>query len=461
MDSWKPDRKQLTAPIYKSLADQIAAAIADGSLPGGAQLLPQRHMAHDLDISVQTVSRAYDDLERRGLLSGETGRGTFVKNLQQDRGPPFTLDRIPEVIDLSILKPVGESIHEEQMKAALAALAADLPSRIVHAFRPESAASRHRAAAVRWLAECGVETAAQNICITNGATSALTVALMTLAPPGAVIATEVLGHHSLRPLANYMGVRLEAVGVDEQGILPKEFEKACSRERISALVVQPTVINPTGSLLPEARRRAIVDIAARFDVRLVENDALGPLVASKPPTFFSLAPERTFYVTSFTKIVMPGLRIGYLAMPPKYVTTASNRHLVTSWMATPLLEEIATRWVEDGTAMNLVHWQREALATRHAMFQQIAGGYGLPAHPQSLHRWIPLPRGHSEADFIAHARSHGVAVARASSFLADERAHEPAIRVSIGSVDADHLSVGLQAIANILGSPPEPPLSTS
>jgi DNA-binding transcriptional MocR family regulator len=284
---------------------------------------------------------------------------------------------------------------------------------------------------------------------------------MTVAPPGAVVATEILGHHSLRPLANYMGVRLAAVDVDDQGIIPGEFEKLCASEKINALIVQPTVINPTGSLLPEARRRELAAIAAKFDVSLIENDALGPLVMDKPPTLFALAPERTFYVTSFTKIVMPGLRIGYMAMPARYVTTATNRHLVTSWMATPLMEEIATRWVEDGTALDLVHWQRDALSRRHALFQRIMGSYGFPAHPQSLHRWIPLPEGHNEADFIAHARSRSVAVARASSFLANDSLPYPAIRVSVGSVDLDQLSAGLRTVADILGSPPEPPLSAS
>jgi DNA-binding transcriptional MocR family regulator len=258
-----------------------------------------------------------------------------------------------------------------------------------------------------------------------------------------------------------MGIRLAAVGIDDQGIIPDELEKACKQQKINALVVQPTVINPTGSLLPEARRREIVAIAAKFDIPLIENDALGPLVSNKPPTLFALAPDRTFYVTSFTKIVMPGLRIGYMAMPARYVTTATNRHLVTSWMATPLLEEIATRWVEDGTAIDLVRWQRDALSQRHALFQKIVGSYGSPAHPQALHRWIPLPDGHNEADFIAHARSLGVAVARASSFLADDSLPYPAIRVSLGSVDPDHLSMGLRTVANILRSPPEPPLSTS
>jgi DNA-binding transcriptional MocR family regulator len=417
-------------------------------------------MAIDLNVSIQTVSRAYDDLTRRGLLSGEPGRGTFVKSTKLDRGPPFTLQRLPEVIDLSILKPVCENVHEDRMRSALASLATDLPSRAVHAFRPESAGSPQRSAAVEWLRLCGVETSAYNVCITNGATSALAVALMTVAPSGSTVATEVFGHHSLKPLANYLGIKLIGVRGDHSGILPDQLAKVCGTTSISALVLQPTVINPTAILLSDHRRREIAEIAKYFNVTIVENDPLGPLVSNKPATIFSIATDQCFYVTSFTKIIMPGLRIGYMAVPSKYAATAMNRHLVTNWMATPLVEQIATNWVFDGTAIEFVEWQRQALGLRHALFNRLMGDFRFTSHPQSLHAWIPLPDEHQEAGFVEHAKALGVAVARGSSFLANDTAPYPAIRVSVGSVTFNQLTEGLSAIAKILNSLPEPPLST-
>ncbi|MER9304284.1 PLP-dependent aminotransferase family protein [Mesorhizobium sp. M0496] len=458
MNIWKPDRRSLSPPVYKSIADQIAEAIQDGRLPDGTRLLPQRHLARDLDISVQTVSRAYEELSRRDLLSGKAGRGTFVKGPKTDRGPPFSLQRIPELIDLSILKPVCESVHVQRMSGALARLSSSLPHRIVNTFRPESAASHHRAAALQWLCECRVETSPYNVCITNGATPALAVALMTVAPPGSSVATEVLGHHSLKPLASYMGVRLIGVEIDEQGLIPEALDRSCAENNIRALFIQPTVINPTVTILPEERRRHIAAIAEKHDLLIVENDALGPLITGGPPPLYSFSPERTFYVTSFTKIVMPGLRIGYLVMPPKYIATATNRHLVTSWMATPLMEELATNWVQDGIAIELVQWQREALASRHRIFKEKLGGYPHSTHPEGLHVWMPLPEGYNEAGFVAHTRSLGVAIAAASSFLAGENPLYPAIRISLGSVSEEALSAGLEAIASVLAAPPEPPL---
>jgi hypothetical protein len=85
------------------------------------------------------------------------------------------------------------------------------------------------------------------------------------------------------------------------------------------------------------------------------------------------APERTLYVTSFTKITVPGLRIGYLAAPDRYIAAVANRHLVSNWMATPIVAEIATKWVSDGTAMELVDWQRAAIRRRHAIAAEVLG----------------------------------------------------------------------------------------
>lgn len=458
MSSWKPDRASLSLPIYKSLADQLAEAILEGRIPDGARLLPQRQLASELDVSVQTVSRAYEELSRRSLLSGEAGRGTFVRRPKADRGPPFSLQRMPDVIDLSILKPVCEDLHLQHLSTALTRIAAAPPLRIANGFRPESAGSRHREAALQWLRECGIQTSQYNVCITNGATAALTVALMTAAPPGSVVATEIIGHHSLKPLASYMGLELIGIDIDDGGLVPDALEKACEENGVRVLFLQPNLINPSSTLLSEERRRRIVAIAEKHDVLIIENDPLGPLVSNSPPRLFSLAPDRTFYVTSFTKIVMPGLRIGYLVVPQKYIATASNRHLVTSWMATPLIEELATAWVQDGTAASLVEWQRQALHSRHKIFERILGNIRHSTHPESLHVWLPLPEGYSEAGFGAHARSLGVAVAGASAFVTGDEAPYAAIRLSLGSVSEEALAAGLSTIASVLTAPPEAPL---
>ena len=152
----------------------------------------------------------------------------------------------------------------------------------------------------------------------------------------------------------------------------------------------PNGLNPLARMMGEARRRALCAMARRHDVLILENDAGGPLAPERPPPLAALAPERMFYFTGFTKCLLPGLRYAWLVMPETLVSAAMNRHLVTNWMATALIAEIATRWIESGTARELLEWQRKALASRNALVKRILGDLPLCVEPHGLHVWMPL-----------------------------------------------------------------------
>ncbi len=458
MTMWLPDPAALRRPAYLSLADQIAHAIADGRLEGGARLPTHRRLAEEMGLSVQTVSRAYEELIRRGLVSGETGRGTYVRTPRREPDPPFLPERLGEVIDLSILKPVCEPVHLERMKAALVDLAATLPPSAILSFRPNVVFGRHRSVAVEWLKNCGLETTPGNVSLTNGAIAAMTIALMAVAPPGSTIATEEIGHHTLVPLASYLGLGLRGVAIDEEGMLPDALDQACRDGGIRAVFLMPTAINPTASLMGPARRAEIVEVARRHDIAIVENDALGPLVERKAPPLAAIAPERTLYVTSFTKCVVPGLRTGYLVAPDRLVPAVTNRHLVTNWMATPLIAELATRWVENGTAMELVRWQRNAVRRRQRIAAEVLDGIPYRAQSESLHIWLPLGEDRSEQAFVAQARLQGVAIAPGASFAIGPAVRHSAVRIAVGSTTEEDLRAGLGMVTNLLRSAPEPVL---
>jgi DNA-binding transcriptional MocR family regulator len=455
MTIWRPDPKLLKRPAYLSLADQISRAIHDGKLPGGTQLPPHRKLADDLGLSVQTVSRAYEELARRGLAAGEIGRGSFVQSQRAEPSPPYLPERLVELVDLSILKPVCEPMHLEKMRQALGWLAETLPASSALSFRPNVVFPRHRAMGVEWLKLCGLDAPAQNVTLTNGATAGMTVALMSAAPVGTTVATEAIGHHTLVPLANYLGFTLQGLPIDGDGLIPEALDAACRDSEVRAVFVQPSVINPTATLMSAARREAIAEVARRHDLAIIENDVLGPLVEHRAPPVTAFAPERSFYITSFSKITVPGLRIGYVVAPDRFVAAVANRHLVSNWMATPIVAEIASKWVADGTAMELVRWQRDAIAKRHAIAVEMLEGVGMRAHKDSLHLWLELPAGWTEESFVAQARLRGVAVAPGSSFRISEAPWHPAVRISLGSTTEAELQHGLGTVATLLRGDPE------
>lgn len=454
MTLWTPDPATLTRPAYLSLAEQLAQAIRRGQIAPGERLMPQRQLAHRLALSLQTVSRAYEELIRRGLVSGEVGRGSFV--LPAETRAPYLSQRSGEVVDLSILKPVTSRLHVDRMRDGLAWLAQNMPAQDALSFRPNSVLPPHRNVAAKWLAQGGIDVAPERIVITDGATPAISTAVMTAVPPGGTLAAARLTHHLLIPLARYLGLHLEPLDIDDDGIIPASLDRAARRGSVAAVYLQPAAINPRAVVTSAARRAEIVEVARRHDLMIVENDVLNTLIVDRPAPFVSLAPERVLHISGFTKITLPGLRLAYLVVPERLATAAANRHLVTNWIATPVMVELLSHWVGDGTVAALIDWQRAALSERHALAAEMLRGVPFRAHPQSLHLWLELPSDTDEDSFVAQAHAGGVAVASARAFRLGERQGAGAVRIALGSTDAAGLRHGLGVIRDMLARTTEP-----
>jgi DNA-binding transcriptional MocR family regulator len=469
MTNWRPLRDELGRPAYRGLAKAAARAIDSGELRPGDKLPTHRALSYDLGVSVQTVSRAYDELTRMGLVCGRVGSGTYVRASTEDGGTvPFQrIRREEDVVDCSMLTPVTGPIHAERMAEVLRSMAGDLPADAMFSFRPGRALASHRGPARAWLSRCGLDAPDDRVIATNGCTPAMTVALMTVATAGETVLTERLAHHSLRPLTAALGLGLEGVETDECGIRPDELDRACRGGDARILYLVPSGVAPTATVSDEMRRREIVAVARRHDLRIIENDAGGPLEPDRPPPIAALAPERTLYLTGLTKCLLPALRLGWLVVPDTMIAAARGRHMVTNWMASPLSAELASRWIADGTAEELLAWQRAALTRRNALARSLLGEGSFRALPHGLHLWMPMPGGWSEADFVAHARQMGVALAAGSAFAVGEaRAaasgtpRPQGVRISLGGAEEADLDGALRIVTRLSRSQPEPAMVT-
>jgi len=453
--------EQLSRPAYRSLAALLTGQIESGALAAGTKLPTHRYLAEDLGLSVQTVSRAYEELARSGLITAEVGRGTYVRGARGEPVTPF----IPErgeggLIDLSMLKPAVGQIHQHKLTEAFARLEAALPTRLLFTFRPNVILQAHKDVGISWLELCGLKVRPDGFLITAGVTPAMTTALTTVLHPGDLLVTEEIGHHTLTALATYLGLRLKGLAADDEGLRPDALEALCRDQPVRALFLVPTVANPPVRMMGRGRREALVEIARRHDIYIIENEAWGPLIEDRPPPLAALAPERSFFMTSFTKCVLPALRIGYLVAPTHLMASAANRHLAMSWMASGLLAEMAARWVRDGTAWELLQWQRQALRERYAVAREIIGPGRFRGHPEALHIWLPLPEPWAEDVFVSHARLQGVAVAPGAAFAMEPRVRPGAVRVCLGAPGLSELTDGLRIVARLLESAPEPALLT-
>ena len=419
---------------YKALVQAIMADIESGALKDGTRLPPQREVGRKLGISVQTVTNAYKELEQHGMIRCEVGRGSFVSRRVSEKAATYMLDYAERtLVDFSMARIVHTAAHDEAWRKVCGDFSLQQDQPWIRDCRPIAGFEYHRAAAVQWLEGLGVKATLDTVLITNGTAHAMFTALASLVSPGDIVLSENVTDHGVIGSAQVLGFTLKGLDCDEFGIHPDHFEDMCANERIRVLVCTPNFNNPTVSLMPPSRRAAIARIAEKYGVYVIEDDVYGPLLAQRHEPICSMLPELGFHCTSFTKSVLCGLRTGYLTVPRRMAIRADSILRVNSWMATPLLAEVATRWIADGTAQRLVEVQRERLAVRHRAVMELLGEHVIGHHPNALSVWVGIPR-HWQLDaLVKQLRNRNVAVTSPDPFLVKGTPRPDAIRLCIGS----------------------------
>jgi DNA-binding transcriptional MocR family regulator len=430
---WRPSlARQKGETKHAALTERIIADIDAGVLKPMDRMPTHRDLARELSLSVQTVSLSYKEAERRGYLSGEIGRGTFVKARVTDRAGRMMLDHSPhEVLDLSIVRGVYLDAHENASREILRELADSDNAEFMRPCRPIAGLDRHRQTARIWLRTLGVTAPAERILVTNGAAHGIFLALSCIVRSGDVILCENLTDHGIIGLSSILGFSLKGLPTDDEGILPGALEAACAAGGVRALVLVPTLNNPTGHISGAERRREIAEIAERYGIFVVEDEVYRPMIEEELPSITEMLPDLGFFVTSFTKTVLTGLRVGYLVVPPAYSIRAASILRVSSWSATYLIGEIATRWVENGTAQRLLQIQRDEARARQNIATEILRDHIASSHPLSLCAWLKVPPHWTEEGLVRSLTNQNVAVTPSDPFIAGP-GHGGGIRVCLG-----------------------------
>ncbi len=460
MTIWSPSLDPAAEPKYQALLDALDRDIDAGILPPGTRLPTQRQLANSLGVAIGTVSRAYALAEQRGLLSGEVGRGTFVRRRESglheganDEGDD------PALLDLSKGRLVRDP-GEPSLRRSLEALSRrpDL-DRLVDFYQPAAGMARHRAAGASWVARSGLETDPDRVVITSGAQHAAAVVLAVVARPGDVVLTEEVTYAGIKALAGLLHLQLRGLPLDQHGLMPDAFEAACRTGSPRALFCMTNLQNPTGRTMPLSRRREIAAIATAHDVALIEDDVNGFLPADPLPPLAQLAPAQTYYISGTSKSLAPGLRLGYVVAPPHRVERIAATIRASTWLTSPILAELVTGWIESGEADEMVAWKRSETAARHTLAEEILAPWLSPG-PVSFHRWLPLPEPWRTETFVAQARARGVMVTPSEEFMIGRDSAPHAVRVCLGAtLSRDRLEEGLRRLAMLLAQGPEPVLA--
>jgi DNA-binding transcriptional MocR family regulator len=461
---WNPDLSRYGGPRYVAIVEALAEDIERGRLKPGDQMPTHRELASHLGVNTGTITRAYSEAARRGLLVGETGRGTFIKgNLFDDAFPAPSSSEDDSLIDLSLNippLPVGDLLGQALAKT-LSGLSTRHGLSALLGYRTAAAgAERHRVAGAEWIARAGLKASPQQILVCNGALHAMTVVFSTLAKPGDTIFTESLTYPGMKNLAHLLNLRLQGLRMDEQGIVPEAFAQACQSGAAKVLYTIPTIQNPLGTLMPEERRREIAEIAIAHDVAIVEDDVHSFMLPDPPMPLASFAPKHSYYIMSTSKSIAGGMRVGYLYAPERMVEPLATSLRATVWMAAPLMAEIASEWIKDGTADRLVEQKRAEASARQEIARRALAGFDFDAHPLSFHLWLHLPEPWRSNEFTAQLRQRGVLVSPPEAFVPEREEAPHAVRVCLGATRSrEELESGLDIIREVLQDTPNPCLS--
>lgn len=438
---------------YTHILDAVAEAVRSGRIAPGERLPPQRELAERFGVALGTVSRAYAEAARRGLVSGAVGRGTFVAPASERR-TWIEEASAADLIDLAVNRPpsagaarvFAETIRAVSRHPGFAELLGDQPS---------AGAMRHRAAGARLAGAVGLEVAPERVIVTNGVQHALAAVIGSQASPGDVVLTEELNYPGIRLIEQLSRLRLVPIEMDGDGISPDRLERACRKYAPKMLFLTPTVHNPTTRTMPEERRRRIADIVLRHGLLLVEDDIYGLLPTEPQLPVSALVQGRAFYLTGTSKSLATGLRLGFVIAPEHAVRDVATAVQATSWMATSLMAEVVARWLEEGAISEILQWHRQEASRRQSIAEGILAGADFERDTVSYGLWLHLPEPWRQSDFALQARERGVLVAPSEAFMVGRNAAQHAVRVSFGeAADDAALERALRVLASLLTERP-------
>lgn len=425
---WKPHIENSAKPKYVAIVDALEADIVSGRLEDRERLPPHRDIAGSLGVTIATVTRAFTEANRRGLVSTRIGSGTFV----QRKAPSAAV--IEGIIDLS-LNTVPSSPAKTYLDQAVAEIAQARRSEQILSYQPIIGAEHHRRALEKWFAPRLPSAGRTELTLTHGAQHALAACFATFVKPGDPVLCEAWTYAGIRRLAATANAKLVDVGIDAEGLSPAALARAFEQTGAKLVICSSAVQNPTTVTMSRSRREEIVALCQRFDAILIEDDIYGLLSGDSEPSLAALAPDRVVYVSSVSKCTMPGVRLGILAAPARVSSGLRDRLLSLQWTAPSFFGEVVTRLVDSGNAEACVTAHQSEMKARLDIVRRNWPACPLPTL-LSYHLWLETPPGWRLDETVANLLADGIRVSPSTHFAVSEASTVPDhIRLCLGAVE--------------------------
>lgn len=329
------DRKN-PPPLFQQLIDQVIQQIQEGTLQPGDKLPPERKLAQQLNINRSTVNRAMDELVSLGWITRKQGSGTEVTRGRWGarQTPDYQWRRFFQNRTLDT-DPYIRQINQHKKTALLDLYTGDLPLKLIPDFKFPAVTWDTVIQEEEQVTPYGYQPLLeviqtqlhhnlhlpfqhQKLLLTAGSTQGISLVAQTLLQAGDCIAVEDPSFLFALPLFQSLGIRMEGIPCDNEGMLPQALEQKIFTNNIKLVYLNPTFQNPTGRTMSLKRRQEILSLCAKYYLPIIEDDVFGELAfGDSPPKMKTLAPDQVIYLGSLSKIFGSSIKIGWLLAPEK------------------------------------------------------------------------------------------------------------------------------------------------
>ncbi|HUL16446.1 MAG TPA: PLP-dependent aminotransferase family protein [Terriglobales bacterium] len=484
---------QSHVPLYVQLRDQLRALVHAGDLRPGDRIPASRELAALLGIHRTTVANAYAELESEGLIQGHVGRGTFIKGngngLKISPPPPaipngaerirwellFADERGEEILSrlsasapddaLSFVMacPAEEFFPVDELQMCVNA-ALRREAREVLSLGPSDGYPPLKEALLELLRGEGISAKDENLLITDGCQQALDLISKAFVRPGDSVILENPAYPGA--VAIFNGTRARCLGVPVRtqaepdkalGLDLEVLEATLAANRIKLIVLTPDFQNPTGTSMPLASRRKVLELASRYQVPVVEDHIYARLHAweERIPSLKQLDRSNlVIHIDSFAKVAFPGLRVGWIVAPPAAIERLRQVKQTTDLHTDQLAQATLAEFLRRGLFTKHLAKMRKVYASRlqaldEALRRHMPEGTRWTLPEGGMCIWIELPPGFDASELLIHAKERGVIFAPGRYFYVQGPLPNT-LRLGFANLDEKQIARGTATLAELL-----------
>lgn len=476
------DRSSET-PLYLQISRALRELILSGGLLEGLHLPPERRLAQDLGVNRSTVLAAYRELKSEGLLDARVGRGTAVAPRRGTAPRAVTATSAPQLpwhqlarptaakaedpllrdllelterrdaISLSIGLPAPEHLPLRELHEIERELFAEVGAAVLQ-HSPTEGITPFRETLGQHMATRGAACSAPEVMVTSGSQQAIDLVARAFLEPGDAVAVEAPSFFGALQVFRAAGARLLGVPADEQGMRTDLLESLLQRQRPKLIYTLPTFQNPAGHVMSLERRRHLLDLAYRFQVPVLEDDPYSDLRydgAALPSVKALDGHGHVIYVSSFSKALFPGLRIGWIAAPRPVIRRLALAKQSVDLHSSTLGQWLIDRFVRQGGLERHLRTVRAAYAKRRDAMLEALKAQALPGvtyvRPDGgFYFWCRLPETVAPARLLSRAAEERVSFLPGTPFFCEETGQNH-VRLSFSGATPRRIREGIARFA--------------